>query len=54
LSFLLLLISFLQKKLEKRAEQFLSGSQGGARERKEVDGRGKSQEAPTMYAHMNK
>jgi hypothetical protein len=40
-------------KLEKRAEQVLSGSEGGVGERERVGGK-RGEMAQTVYAHMNK
>jgi hypothetical protein len=44
---------FSSTKLEKRAEQVLSGSEGGGRKRERGGGQG-SKMAQTMSAHMNR
>jgi hypothetical protein len=49
--FLIITYAFSSTKLEKRAEQFLPGSKGGARKREEEKG---GEMAQTKYAHMNK
>jgi hypothetical protein len=46
-------LCFSLAKLEKRAEQVLTGSNGGGGERDGLGGR-RERSPPKMYAHMNK